>query len=150
MGGATRSETLLRLERPAAVGAVALGAALALLQTRPAVRLSTHVSSRPGRPLRTSDLRRPHVWLPAVRSGGVRAVCGTASGAGEPVYALLQVALAVCGSALLGVRLFPQHRLLAAAVATVGLLSSGFYCSSVQLYNVSLVMVLPLVAVCWL
>jgi arabinofuranan 3-O-arabinosyltransferase len=63
------------------------------------------------------------------------------------VYVVFQVCVAMAGSALLGVTLFRSHRFLGAAAVTLALLGSWFFWSSVHLYNVSLLLLLPLVAV---
>jgi arabinofuranan 3-O-arabinosyltransferase len=62
-------------------------------------------------------------------------------------YVVFQVCVAMAGSALLGATLFHRHRFVGAAAVTLALLGSQFFWRSVHLYNVSLLMMLPLVTV---
>jgi arabinofuranan 3-O-arabinosyltransferase len=69
----------------------------------------------------------------------------------NPAYAVFQVGCAVAAGALLGASLFRNHRLVGGSAVALALLASQFFWGSRHLYNVSLVMVLPLVlvAVLW-
>ena len=62
-------------------------------------------------------------------------------------YAVIQLLAAIAGGAVLGAGLFRRHRLFGASAVTLAMMSSMFFWRSVHLYNVSLLMMTPLVIV---
>ena len=63
------------------------------------------------------------------------------------IYSVIQVALPLVASVILGVSLSPRHRWLVASVCAVLLMKADVFVDSLFLYNPSLLFVLPLVAI---
>lgn len=142
-------ETLRWLEVPAAVGLSALCAALAFVEMTPAdgydfrpMYQATH-ALLDGRPIYAV----PMFGYPPFAAVAFVPFAILDWSTANHVYVVFLVCVAMAGSALLGGTLFAMHRFLGAAAVTLALLGSWFFWSSVHLYNVSLLMLLPLVAV---
>ena len=142
-------EVLRFLELPAAVGLAALCLALAFVEIAPAdgydFRPMYQAASAllEGQPIYAT----PMFGYPPFAAVAFVPLAVLDWPVANQVYVVLQHIVAMAGSALLGATLFARHRLLGAAAVTLGLLGSQFFWSSMHLYNVSLLMLLPLVAV---
>ena len=143
------SETLRWLEGPAAVGLTTLCLALAFVEMKPADGYDFRPMYQAAQALLEG---RPIYAVPMFGYPPFAAVAFVPFAVldwptANHLYVVFQVCVAMAGSALLGATLFHRHRFVGAAAVTLALLGSQFFWSSVHLYNVSLVMLLPLVAV---
>ena len=149
MGRRPLRQTLRWLELPAAFGVSALCLALAYVEMTPAEGYDFRPMYQAAQALLEG---RPIYAVPMFGYPPFAAVAFAPFAAldwssANHIYVVFQVCVAMAGSALLGATLFSRHRFIGAATVTLALLASQFFWSSVHLYNVSLLMLLPLVAV---